>query len=238
MSTLDIILPCYNPGAGWTEHIIKSWQLLQQALPDVQMQCILVNDGSTKGVQEADITALSGAIPRFMYIPCTENAGKGHALRTGVARSEADHIVYTDVDFPYTIESMLKVIHALQSDQADIAAGIKDASYYAHVPAFRRFISKLLRMCTAGILGLKVSDTQCGLKGFNQRGKALFMRTEIRRYLFDLEFIFLASRDQQVRLLPVQVTLREHVQFSQMRMRILLQEGGNFIRIIFRSIFK
>ncbi len=234
--TLDIVLPCYNPAQGWVQHIIQAYTQLSTQLPETRIHIILVNDGSVKGVSETDILQLQQDIPASHYTAYAQNAGKGHALRKGVGQSTADYIIYTDVDFPYTIESILRVYTSLDHNQCDIAAGVKDAAYYTHVPQVRRIISKVLRFCTTAILRLKVSDTQCGLKGFNQKGKELFLRTQINRYLFDLEFIFLASRTQNITLLSIPVTLRDDVQFSSMRLRTLTQEAWNFIKIVVRSL--
>ncbi|MBK7037383.1 MAG: hypothetical protein IPH42_13850 [Bacteroidetes bacterium] len=82
---------------------------------------------------------------------------------------------------------------------------------------------------------LKISDTQCGLKGFNKKGKDIFLKTTINRYLFDLEFIFLVSRQKEVSMVPVEIELKENIQFSSMRTGILLSEGFNFLKIFFKS---
>ncbi len=235
-TTLDIVLPCYNPAPGWVQQITQAYAQLSKLLPETRIHIILVNDGSVKGISDADIMQLQQDIPACQYHAYTQNTGKGHALRTGVSKSTADYIIYTDVDFPYTIDSIFRVYNALYQNQCDIAAGVKDAAYYAHVPPVRRFISKVLRFLTASVLRLHISDTQCGLKGFNQKGKALFVRTQINRYLFDLEFIYLASRAQQLTLVPIPVTLRDDVQFSSMRFRTLSQEAWNFIKIVMRSL--
>ena len=154
----------------------------------------------------------------------------------GVAAADAPICLYTDVDFPYTTNSIMDLLQQLTSAQFDIAAGVKNKNYYKHVPPFRRFISKLLRACTGFVLRLKVADTQCGLKGFNEKGKELFLSTTIDRYLFDLEFIFLASRNNTIDIKPVEIELKENIQFSSMRAGILFTEAGNFLKIFFKSL--
>lgn len=236
-TALDIVLPCYNPATGWAENIVRAHTAITQALPDTQVRILVVNDGSLRGVSTEDVQLLEKHIANFRYITYAKNRGKGYALREGIRHSDAPCTIYTDIDFPYTTESLLHIYRVLLRNEADMAIGVKNREYYAHVPPFRRFISRLLRTCSSAILRLKVSDTQCGLKGFNARGRELFLRTTIDRYLFDLEFIFLASRDAAIRMLPVEIALRDNVQFSSMRMSILLQESGNFFKIFIRSIF-
>ena len=233
--SLDIILPCFNPIVGWNNNIIESFNTIKQQLPDVDIKLILINDGASKGINDLLINEIAKSITAFQYINYTENRGKGFALRQGVAASAANYCIYTDVDFPYTNESFLKVWDLLSTNKTDIAVGIKDENYYKHVPPFRKFISKLLRACTGFVLRLKVTDTQCGLKGFNQSGKSVFLTTTIDRYLFDLEFLFLASRQKNIRVQPIPIELKENIQFSSMRARILFAESINFLKIFFRS---
>jgi glycosyltransferase involved in cell wall biosynthesis len=232
---LDIVLPCYNPANNWVNAIIESYHDLSKLLPQTAIKIILVNDGSTKQIAESDINQLQQHLVNFQYIHYQVNRGKGYALRKGVAAADAPICLYTDVDFPYTTNSIMALLQQLTSAQFDIAAGVKNKNYYKHVPPFRRFISKLLRACTGFVLRLKVADTQCGLKGFNEKGKELFLSTTIDRYLFDLEFIFLASKNKQVTITPVPIELNENVHFSSMRLGILFTEAKNFITIFFKN---
>lgn len=194
---------------------------------------ILVNDGSTSGVTDNDISMLQNTIPGFQYVSYKENKGKGYALRKGVAVASTDIILYTDIDFPYTIESIASVYHSLADDRTDIAAGIKNKNYYAKVPVVRRYISKILRSMTGVFFNVPVNDTQCGLKGFNHKVKDLFLQTQVDRYLFDLEFIRMVYK-RGYRILPIEVQLHEHVVFRQMNYKLLLPEVVNFLSIIFR----
>ena len=78
-------------------------------------------------------------------------------------------------------------------ERQNVVIGVKDQSYYDHVPPLRRSISRVFRFFVRSLLRIPTDDTQCGLKGFDQVGKAVFLKTTIDRYLFDLEFVFLAS---------------------------------------------
>ena len=233
---LDIILPCYNPPRNWAEALTVAVHEIQGALgAETEISLILVNDGSQQGLDAQQIAWIHGQIATFSYIAYTPNRGKGHALRTGVRAAAGTHQIYTDIDFPYTTASLVAVYRALIAG-ADIAAGVRDAAYYQHVPTLRRFISKFLRWMLRTFLRIKISDTQCGLKGFGPRGKALFLQTGIDRFLFDLEFIFLASGIEALRLVPVDVQLRPGIEFSKARMGILIGESINFASIFWKGL--
>ncbi len=223
------MLPCYNPQEGWAERVLEAYRTIEAALPSPPGLTV-VNDGSTRGVEPADWQMLAAAIPRFRWMENAQNRGKGYTLRRGVQAATAERIIYTDIDFPYTEASLLAVYRALEAG-VDVAAGVKDHHYYEGVPFLRRQISRALRGMVKVLLRLPIADTQCGLKGFNRRGREAFLATTIDRYLFDLEFLHGAFRRFGLNVRPVPATLKPGIVFSRMHPRILLTEGGNFLKV-------
>lgn len=235
---LDVVLPCYNPAEGWVEKVLEAWAHIHVALPDLQIGLILVNDGSTKGLEAQHLQLLQSSLPELHYIDSQPNMGKGYALRKGVQASSAELLIYTDIDFPYQEESLLAMARLLLDDKADVVVGHRSDAYYEGVPADRRRISRFLRWMLQTFLRLKVTDTQCGLKGFNAKGKAIFLQTSINRFLFDLEFVFLASNQKALRLLPTEAVLKPGVVFSHVNLKVLAREGWNFLRVLGKAIFR
>ena len=195
---------------------------------------IVVNDGSPKNATESNFKTLRENIPGVLVLSYTENRGKGYALRQGVAKSDADFHLVTDTDFPYDMASMKRIVETLL-EKGGIAAGNRDTGYYAHVPLFRRIISKVLRWTLRNLLRQPISDSQCGLKGFDNAGKKVFLETTIDRFLFDLEFLMLAKG--RVAVIPVPVELREGVVFSKVGLTILATEGKNFLTLLLKRGF-
>ncbi len=235
MPLFDLILPCYNPLPGWVDNVLASMARLREALPEAEPCLVVVNDGSARGVTVADIDRLRAALPHFTYLSYDLNQGKGHALRTGVAQSTHELCLFTDIDFPYEETSMAQLYRVLATGQTDVAAGIRDSNYYAQVPPARVAISQTLRLLTRQLLRLPVSDTQCGLKGFNERGRRLFMRSQTKRYLFDLEFLYMGAREPGLRVQAVEVRLKLGVIFSKMPLRVLASEGYSLLKILRRE---
>lgn len=233
-ASLDIVLPCYNPDPDWENEVIRSFKAICDALQDVAIRLLIVNDGSSVRAGKDAPEAIQRAIPFFQYISYYPNKGKGAALREGIRHSDADITIYTDVDFPYQEASLVALFEQLRFGAADVVAGIKDEGYYKGVPLGRCIISRLLRGMTAIFLGIRITDTQCGLKGMNAKGRTVFLQTTIDRYLFDLEFIYLASHTRDLRLQSHAIRLKESTRFTRMNAGILLQESLNFVRIIFR----
>jgi hypothetical protein len=138
----------------------------------------------------------------------------------------------TDVDLPYTTESMISIYNELKTGTCDIAAGNRNKDYYNQVHGFRRNLSLMLRYFIRKRLRLFADDTQCGLKGFNETGKQLFLQTKINRYLYDLEFMVKACNSKTIRLKSVPVIVRNGIVLGSMPFKILLQETGNFLRVL------
>ncbi|MGH1336937.1 MAG: glycosyltransferase [Aureispira sp.] len=232
---LSIVLPCYNPLPDWSNTIVVAMQELQQRLPHVVFQLIIVNDGSKTAIAPDDLKAIEAAVSDFQFITYEENRGKGYALRQGMAAVRYELCIYTDIDFPYTTDSFLALFERLQEPSLDVIVGVRDAQYYQHVPLFRKFISKILRFFIKLLLRIKITDTQCGIKGFNTAGRTIFSQTEIDRYLFDLEFVFLTSNNKRLTITSIPVTLKPEIIFSRVNLKILLTESRSFLKLFFKS---
>jgi glycosyltransferase involved in cell wall biosynthesis len=231
---LSVVLPCFNPSRGWMQTVEKRLLAIQSRV--ASMELIIVNDGSDK---HFDLNQATGYFARFKEVKIishTKNMGKGHAVRTGVKQCRGAIIIYTDIDFPYTMESFFRVLQALETGSIDVCIGVRPDKYYTHLPLARVRISKFLKLLIRRLLRLPADDTQCGLKGFNQAGKEVFLQTTINRYLFDLEFIFLAAR-KNLRIKTEAVDLRADVKLPAVPWQVLVQETGNFIKIFTQSIF-
>lgn len=231
MSTysLDIVVPCYNPTPQWAQKLSGYFLQYATITGANALGLIVVNDGSVRNFSSTELAILKSSVSKLTVLSYPENRGKGHALRQGVAASKADLAIVTDVDFPYTLDS-IRAIEARLSAGGAVVIGHRKEDYYQQVPWFRKQLSRSFRFFLGHLLGLRHQDSQCGLKGFDRSGRVIFLQTTIDRYLFDLEFLILANRSVGVISVPVQ--LREGVTFSTMGIKILLTELRNFLKII------
>jgi len=234
LSTLHLIVPCYNPPPGWETALATRFTAFQAIIADLvgTVRLVVVNDGSARNATEVNFQQLRQILPEVQVISYTENQGKGYALRQGVAVGTADFYVVTDTDFPYTLDSMRRIVEVLR-EQGGIAAGNRDTVYYERVPLFRRWLSQALRWLLRNVLRQPIGDSQCGLKAFDQAGRSIFLETTINRFLFDLEFLMLANG--RLTVTPVPVQLRDGVVFSKVGWRILATEGRNFLWLLWRK---
>jgi glycosyltransferase involved in cell wall biosynthesis len=212
------------------------YSLFKEAIPaETTIHTYLVNDGSKSGIRQEDIQLLEREIGGFTYIDSEVNQGKGGALRDAVRQTTGKWVIYTDADYPYIMANAVEMFRLLSTDAADVVVGVRDEQYYDQLPLGRKIFSLSLKVMNYLFFPqLKVKDTQSGLKGFNQKGKEVFLKTRIPAFLFDMEFLVLASKRPDIRIQWIYVQAREGIVFSTMRAKTILTELFNFISILFR----
>ncbi len=230
--TIDIVLPCYNPDVfGWENIILQNINALKAAFPNLDFTLILVNDGSTTFVATENIEFLKQNIAKMTYISYSMNQGKGFALRKGIESSTADLIVYTDVDFPFELISVQLMLEKLLQGK-DIVIGERQFSYIHNLNFYRKILSSGSHFFNDFILRIPFTDTQGGLKGFNQKGKEIFLQTKINRYLFDTEFILRAYITKKMSFGTVPLTLKEGIILSGMGLKVIKKEFLNILYLL------
>lgn len=232
---IDIVLPCYNPGKGWEDIVYERVTQLKALMPDKKFHILIVNDGSEVQMETVNQHHLKQLLPevQILHLPC--NSGKGEAVRTGIRATTSPFIVYTDWDFPYELEGIREMIGKLEEGY-DIVLVSRTDTYRHHqeLTFFRRILSSSARWLSRLILRIHFNDTQGGLKAINNKGKEILLRTQIKRFLFDTEFIYLASKTKNINICEVCVNVRKGVHLSYMGLKVMRRELLNFIRIIYR----
>jgi len=235
---LDLVIPFYNPKQGWEQKFVRKFtRLVDEHFGGNRnlIHVIVVNDGSRQRFSETEMAYLRAHIPHVEIICYPDNRGKGHALRTGVAAARTSYCIYSDNDFPFGLDIISTMYQALQ-EGADIVTGRRTrGNYFSHLPLKRKIVSKGLAFVNRFLLRLPVSDTQAGIKGFNQLGKTLFLQTTTDRFLFDMEFILLAGRITDIRIRKIDVNIVAGTEMTNFSRKIMQQEFRNLIRILLKK---
>ena len=239
MSKVDILVPAYKPPTGWDAKICDAIRSLRRhfAGQEVELTLHLVNDGSALAYydEEAMKRIQDAADGHFHFHTYTPNHGKGYALRYGVSQTKGDYLVYTDTDFPFGWETVALAIEKLRNG-ADVVMGQRGAEYTESLSPMRRLLSKSVRKMNRLLLGLPddLLDAQSGLKGFNAKGREVFLQTTVDTFVFDSEFILMAwNRNLDIQTVPLH--LAPGLKMSRMGLKVMIREGLLFLRVFLKN---
>lgn len=192
---LSIVIPVYNEALRIEATLEKVSQYLTSR--NYAGELIVVDDGST------DLTAeiLRAAEARHHLIRTLRNEpnrGKGFSVRRGVLEAQGELVLFTDADLSAPIEEANKLLAALESTGADAAVGsraLKRRLIGIHQPWYRETAGRAFNFLVRFFTGLKIHDTQCGLKLFRRAStRRAFERMRVPGFGFDPELLFLIER--------------------------------------------
>jgi glycosyltransferase involved in cell wall biosynthesis len=187
---VSIVVPAYNEAARLPE----SLPALAEAARGIDSELILVDDGSTDGTSEVAADLMRSA-RRPVLLRHENNAGKGAAVRTGVAKARGQKIVFMDADLATDLRHLDEVLEAL--DTAHLALGSRAAPGAVATGATRRraYMGWAFNTWARTITGARLADFQCGFKGFRApAAKLLLDLCHVDGYAFDVEVLALAQR--------------------------------------------
>ncbi len=189
---LTIVLPAYNEAARLPISIPVLAEHLERRSGTTEV--ILVDDGSTDSTVRVGAELLRD-IPHSGVFQLGSHAGKGAAVRAGVARATGHNIVFMDADLATDLDFLDPLVASL--DEVDIAIGSRSApgAITSGVTPSSDAAHRLFNTLARSLTGLPVTDFQCGFKGFRaSTGRLLFQLIRERGYAFDVELLVLAER--------------------------------------------
>jgi len=206
-STLDltVVVPFYNVGAArLADHLTRVCEIL--AMTGVGFEVLPISDGSTDGSEQA-VTRLPPDLVR--PIVCADNRGKGEALRIGLSRGRGRYLGFIDGDGDIPADLLSGFVDLVRREQPEMVVGSKRHPEAAVVyPPLRRLYSAGYQALTTVLFGLRVRDTQTGIKLVRRDVVAeVLPRMVEKRFAFDLELLAVAHRlgYRQVAELPVTI---------------------------------
>jgi len=191
---LSIIVPLYNETRRIKAGIDGIREYLDQS--KVPVEVVLVDDGSRD--ETAKIARdLIGNDSRFRLVAYTPNQGKGHAVKQGILAAKGEIRLFTDIDLSVPIETADLFIAAID-DGNDVVIGTRrtaQSNVEVHQPKIREMFGEGFRRFARSIFAPEVTDLTCGFKAFKaEAADRIFSHSLIKRWVFDVEIMFLASR--------------------------------------------
>jgi dolichol-phosphate hexosyltransferase len=175
-ATLGVIIPAYNEAA-------TIGQVLRRVLyqPCVQ-QVVVVDDCSTDETLSA--AQAYSKDPRVTVKRHEKNAGKGAAIRTGLAELTAPVVIIQDADLEYDPVDYAKLIGPILDGRADVVYGVRG---FAGQTAYSYWFVKgnqLVTTFTNILFNCYIQDMETGYKAMRT---SLMRRLRLSGRRFDIE---------------------------------------------------
>lgn len=230
---LSVIVPAYN-----CPTIKKDLKLIDHYLKELARpyEVICVVDGSSKPHDQTKTKARQAKTKNIKVYTYSPNKGKGYALRFGMARARGGLIAFIDAGGDLNVSGLGLALEHLKWYNADIIIGSKrhKASRVCY-PWQRRILSFIAQQAVKFCFGINVTDTQAGLKVFRREVlEAVLPRLAVKRWLFDLEVLVVASRlgFKKIYESPIEITYNfaSNIKFSS-----FLSSALDYFAIIYRA---
>lgn len=198
MDDIVIIIPSYKPDR---EIMIEFIQKVKSKFSNI----VVVDDGSGNEysqfyeyLKEEGITVLKHYI----------NFGKGRAIKTAFnyILNNYPNIIGTvtaDCDGQHYIEDIVKCAEKLKENPEKLVIGYRNFDE-KQVPFKSRFGNKLTRGIFSAFVGIKITDTQSGLRAFGRKTMETFLQTAGERYEYETNMLIdCKQKDIEISEVPI-----------------------------------
>ncbi len=191
-----VVIPAYKPGEG----LIR---VVHEILTQTNYGVVVVNDGSGEAYDAVFAALPEGAV----VLKHDVNRGKGAALKTAYAYI-AEHgactgVITADADGQHLIGDIIRVGEALEADDQALILGSRE--FVGDVPARSKFGNTLTRLVFRISSGVRVYDTQTGLRAFGIQWMKEMLAIEGQRYEYEMNVLLhCAKKGIPIREIPIQ----------------------------------
>ena len=200
VTSIVFLIPSYQPTDILLD-LLKDLRRHESVAP-----IVVVDDGS--GTDHGAIFDSVGRMEGVTVLVNAVNLGKGAALKHGlnyilVHYPDCTGVVTADGDGQHAVADILSIAEALRQNPDTVIFGVR--AFDTEVPLRSRFGNAVSRHIYRLLIGLRLSDTQTGLRGLPRQLMARCLAIRANRYEFETEQLVLIKADRMaVRENPIQ----------------------------------
>jgi len=208
----SVIIPMFNESSILL-HTIKTltdWLEGYCAETGYCWELIFSDDGSSDNCGQMVLSYASDnmfSCGTLHLVSSPINRGKGHAVGLGVANATGDILLYTDCDLAYGTDVIAQLIDVFKESSCDVCIGSRNLTEdgYAGYTPIRKLASKTYIKVLCLVAGFRLSDSQCGFKGFRRElAQTIFAKNRTYGWAFDVEILLRFLHENAViREMPV-----------------------------------
>jgi len=229
-TTLSVLMPVHNEARTVAEALRR---VLDAPLP-VAREVIIIDDGSTDATP-ALLAAVSDPRVRVLTLPV--NRGKGAALRTGLAASRGDWVIFHDADLEYAPEDWPALLAAAATRRADAVYGSRFAAASPAMRPLQHAGNRLLTRLTNALYRARLSDMEtCSKLIVGDLARALHLSAD----RFDIEPEITAKllrAGVRIDEVPISYAARTHAEGKQIGWRDGVAALAALVRHRFSPVF-
>jgi len=195
---LSIVIPAFREGEKVARDVEAAGKFLAEQ--GLQGEILVVDDGSPDNTRQAAEQAEVPPGVERRVITYQPNRGKGYAVRTGMAQTRGEVVMFADVGLCVPFENALRGIESIRSGACEIAHGsrkLPESVLRRRQRPYRRALSWLFRKVVGALMGVpgRLTDTQCGFKVYRgDVGRELYAACRTDGFMFDLEILLRALK--------------------------------------------
>lgn len=189
---LSVIIPVYKKEKTIQDDVSNILRVLEKTPYDFEI--IPVVDGTSLDHSFEALQKIQH--PRVHPQGYTENRGKGYAVRYGMKTARGDVVTFIDSGMDIDPQGIIMLLEHMKWYEADIIIGSKlhSASIVNYV-WWRRLMTYAYYILVKLLFGLRVRDTQTGLKAYKREVlEKVLPRLVVKQFAFDIEILVVASR--------------------------------------------
>ncbi|MGO9455477.1 MAG: glycosyltransferase family 2 protein [Acidimicrobiales bacterium] len=160
--TLTVIVPVYNERATVAEIVRR----VRAADVPVTVDVVVVDDGSNDGTDKV-LAAIEDSTVRV--VTHERNAGKGAAIRTGLAHARGDLVVIQDADLEYDPDDWPRLLEPVLKHKAVVVYGSRFTGERKNMLPLHWVGNRFLSLVTNVLYSSTLSDMETCYKLFDRR---------------------------------------------------------------------
>jgi len=204
---VSIIIPAYKQEKTIKRNIVKVHEAMRRTRWEFEI--IVVDDGSPDYTYREAKRLERNNLSVYRY---KKNHGKGFAVKYGMARAAGDIIAFIDSGMDINPNNISMILEHMEWYDSDIIVGSKrHSASKVNYSLLRKIYSEAYFRLVQILFGLRIRDTQTGLKIYKRRVLEKVMpRLLVKEFAFDIELLAVAKHLGFTRIheAPIEMELR------------------------------
>lgn len=202
MKKVLIIIPVHNEAKTLETQVGKVINWNKENLKNYDWIFALVDNASTDATKLGK--QLEKKFENFRYYRLNQK-GRGFALKWAWIKLNFDYCIYMDIDLATDLKHIGEVLKGLETE-SDLVVGsrwLKD-SQVENRNWLRTLMSFGYKTIVQTLTGSKISDFQCGFKGFTSKLIKIIPTLQDNEWFLDTELVLVAQRaEYKVKDIPI-----------------------------------